>query len=139
MQNLKLNFQKPWNFKYQQIQGDAFEKMKELKSKNTKFDLVILDPPAFARSKKHRSQALEAYSRLAELGVELVVEGGKLFAASCSVPVSANAFYKAVHKGAAFSNKKLTEITRNGHAIDHPVFFEEMEYLKSVLGWIGNK
>ena len=139
IQNLKLNFNEARNFEYQQIEGDAFKKLKELKSKNIKFDIVILDPPAFARSKKHRSQALEAYSRLAELGVELVVEGGRLFTASCSAPVSANDFYKAVHKGVDLANKKLTEITRTGHSIDHPVFLEEMEYLKSVLGWVGSK
>ena len=139
MQNLKLNFNGTLNFEYQQIEGDAFKKLKELKSKKTKFDLVVLDPPAFARSKKHRPQALEAYSRLAELGVQLVAKGGRMFAASCSAPVSAHDFYKAVHKGVALANKKLTEITRTGHSIDHPVLFEEMEYLKSVLGWVGDK
>ena len=139
MQTLKLNFQEPRNFDFKQIEGDAFQKLKELNSNNTRFDLVILDPPAFARSKKHRPQALEAYSRLAELGVQLVAEGGKLFAASCSAPVSADDFYKAVHKGVALANRKLTEITRSGHAIDHPVRFAEMEYLKSVTGWVGGK
>ena len=139
LQNLKLNFQETRNFDFQQIEGDAFQKLKELNSNNTRFDLVILDPPAFARSKKHRPQALEAYSRLAELGVQLVAEGGKLFAASCSAPVSADDFYKAVHKGVALANRKLTEITRSGHAIDHPVRFAEMEYLKSVTGWVGGK
>ena len=139
LQNLKLNFKETRNFDFQQIEGDAFQKLKELNSNNTRFDLVILDPPAFARSKKHRPQALEAYSRLAELGVQLVAEGGKLFAASCSAPVSADDFYKAVHKGVALANRKLTEITRSGHAIDHPVRFAEMEYLKSVTGWVGGK
>ncbi len=139
LQNLKLNFQETRNFDFKQIEGDAFQKLKELNSNNTRFDLVILDPPAFARSKKHRPQALEAYSRLAELGVQLVAEGGKLFAASCSAPVSADDFYKAVHKGVALANRKLTEITRSGHAIDHPVRFAEMEYLKSVTGWVGGK
>jgi len=139
IKNLKLNFNETRNFDYQQIEGDGFEKLKELKSRNTKFDLVILDPPAFARSKKHRPQALEAYSRLAELGVQLVAKGGRMFAASCSAPIPATDFYKAVHKGVSLANKKLTEITRTGHSIDHPVLYEEMEYLKSVLGWVGNK
>ena len=139
MQNLKLNFQDAHNFDYRQIKGDAFQKLKELKSENSKFDLVILDPPAFARRKTHRSQALGSYSRLAELGVQLVAHGGRLFAASCSAPVSADDFYKAVHKGISFANKKLTETSRAGHAMDHPVLFSEMEYLKMVTGWVENK
>ncbi len=139
LQNLQLNFPETRNLDYQQIEGDAFQKLQELKSENSLFDLVILDPPAFARKKKHRPQALEAYSRLAGLGVQLVAPGGRLFSASCSAHVSAEDFYKAVHYGVTGANKKLTEISRSGHAIDHPVQFTELEYLKSEMGWVGDK
>lgn len=139
LQNLKLNFPGKRSFEYEQIEGDAFQKLQELKSKNSQFDLVILDPPAFARKKKHRPQALEAYSRLAELGVQLVAPGGRLFSASCSAHVSAEDFYKAVNYGVSSAQKKLTRITTTGHAEDHPVLFSELEYLKSVMGWVGDK
>jgi len=139
LQNLQLNFPETRNLDYQQIEGDAFQKLQELKSENSLFDLVILDPPAFARKKKHRPQALEAYSRLAGLGVQLVAPEGRLFSASCSAHVSAEDFYKAVHYGVTGANKKLTEISRSGHAIDHPVQFTELEYLKSEMGWVGDK
>ena len=136
LKNLKLNYPNEQNFEYSQIEGDAFQKLHELKLQNRQFDLVILDPPAFARKKKHRPQALEAYSRLAELGVQLVVPGGRLFSASCSAHISAKEFYKAVSYGVRFANKRIREITKTRHALDHPVKFKEFEYLKSLLGWV---
>ena len=136
LKNLKLNYPNEQNFEYSQIEGDAFQKLHELKLQNRQFDLVILDPPAFARKKKHRPQALEAYSRLAELGVQLVVPGGRLFSASCSAHISAKEFYKAVNYGVGFANKRIQEITKTRHALDHPVKFKEFEYLKSLLGWV---
>ena len=136
LKNLKLNYPNEQNFEYSQIEGDAFQKLHELKLQNRQFDLVILDPPAFARKKKHRPQALEAYSRLAELGVQLVVPGGRLFSASCSAHISAKEFYKAVNYGVRFADKRLQEITKTRHALDHPVKFKECEYLKSLLGWV---
>jgi 23S rRNA (cytosine1962-C5)-methyltransferase len=136
LKNLKLNYPNEQNFEYSQIEGDAFKKLHELKLQNRQFDLVILDPPAFARKKKHRPQALEAYSRLAELGVQLVVPGGRLFSASCSAHISAKEFYKAVNYGVGFANKRIQEITKTRHALDHPVKFKEFEYLKSLLGWV---
>ena len=136
LQNLKLNYPNEQNFEYSQIEGDAFQKLHELKLQNRQFDLVILDPPAFARKKKHRPQALEAYSRLAELGVQLVVPGGRLFSASCSAHISAKEFYKAVNYGVGFANKRIQKITKTRHALDHPVKFKEFEYLKSILGWV---
>ncbi|MBT6716679.1 MAG: methyltransferase domain-containing protein [Nitrospina sp.] len=139
LQNLQLNFPDRRNFEYQQLEGDAFEKLKELKLKNSQFDLVILDPPAFARNKKHRPQALEAYSRLAELGAQLVAPGGRLFAASCSAHVSAEEFFKAVNSGIASAQKMLAEISRTGHAVDHPIAFAEFQYLKAIMGWVREK
>jgi 23S rRNA (cytosine1962-C5)-methyltransferase len=136
LQNLKLNYPNEQNFEYSQVEGDAFQKLHELKLQNRQFDLVILDPPAFARKKKHRPQALEAYSRLAELGVQLVVPGGRLFSASCSAHISAKEFYKALSYGVGFANKRIQEITKTRHALDHPVKFKELEYLKSLLGWV---
>ena len=85
---MKLNFPGKRDLEFQQIEGDAFQKLRALKLKNSKFDLVILDPPAFTRKKKDKVKALEAYSRLTTLGVELVKSGGRLFSASCSAHVS---------------------------------------------------
>lgn len=139
LRNLKLNFPENKDLEFQQLEGDAFQKLQELKQKSSQFDLVILDPPAFARKKKHRPQALEAYRRLTTLGVQLVKPGGRLFSASCSAHVSAKDFYKAVNLGVSSTQKKLIEISKTGHAVDHPLKFAESEYLKSVLGWVREK
>ena len=139
LQNLRLNFPEKKDLDFQQIEGDAFQNLSALKLKNLKFDLVILDPPAFARKKNHRAQAIEAYTRLTTLGTQLVRSGGRLFSASCSVHVSLEEFSKAVQNGVATAQKQLTEIRVNGHAIDHPIQFTEARYLKSIMGCIREK
>ena len=139
LKNLELNFPEKKDLEFQQIEGDAFQKLRALKLENSKFDLVILDPPAFAQKKKDRVKALEAYSRLTTLGVQLVKSGGRLFSASCSAHVSLEEFSKAVQQGVSSAQKKLTEIRITGHAIDHPIQFAEAKYLKCLMGWIREK
>ena len=139
LQNLKLNFPEKKDLEFQQIEGDAFQRLQALKLENSKFDLVILDPPAFARKKKHKVQALEAYSRLTTLGVQLVKSGGRLFSASCSAHVSLEEFSKAVKQGVSSAQKELTKICITGHGIDHPIEFAEAKYLKCIMGWVGEK
>ena len=136
---MRLNFSGKRNLEFQQIEGDAFQKLRALKLKNSKFDLVILDPPAFTRKKKDKVKALEAYSHLTTLGVQLVKSGGRLFSASCSAHVSLAEFSKAVQQGVSSAQKNLTEIRITGHAIDHPPKFTEAQYLKSIMGWIREK
>jgi len=139
LQNLKLNFPEKKDLEFRQIEGDAFQKLQALKLENSKFDLVILDPPAFARKKKHKVQALEAYSRLTTLGVQLIKPGGRLFSASCSAHVSLEEFSKAVQQGVSSTQKELTKICITGHGIDHPIEFAEARYLKCIMGWIVEK
>ena len=106
--NLKLNFPDE-SFPAQsftQKEGDAFQILAGLKSEKRFFDLVILDPPAFARNKKHKAQALEAYARMAKAGAE--VASGILFAASCSAHVPENDFYDAVYRGIGSAGIKLS-------------------------------
>ena len=137
LRNLKLNFPEK-SFpaqKFTQKEGDAFRILAELKSEKRFFDLVILDPPAFAKNKKHKAQALEAYARLAKAGAE--VTSGMLLAASCSRHVQANEFYDAVCRGIGSAGKKYKEIARRGHALDHPATFAEAFYLKSAYLEIG--
>ena len=94
-----------------------------------------MDPPAFARKKKHKAQALDAYAGLAQAGAQLT--SGVLFAASCSVHVPTNEFYDAVYHGIRSAGKKCEEIARTEHAKDHPATFPEAFYLKSTYIKIG--
>ncbi len=131
---LELNFPKKRlkSGDVRQLQGDAFQLLKELEDKNEQFDLVILDPPAFAIKKQQKAKALAAYRRLAEAGARLTQNGGLLFAASCSAHVSRDEFFRAVHAGVEASGKHCEEDSRTGHAIDHPIAFKEGEYLKGI-------
>ncbi|MEE9259037.1 MAG: class I SAM-dependent rRNA methyltransferase [Nitrospinaceae bacterium] len=116
-----------------QIQGDAFQHLAELEANGELFDLVILDPPAFAARKNQKSAALKAYSRLVHAGAVLTSPGGMLFAASCSAHVSATDFYDSVFRGLTTAEKQGEEIMRTGHAQDHPVTFELGAYLKGIF------
>ena len=117
---------------FQQFHGDAFTALRQLQNQKHSFDIVILDPPAFAVKKKQKPQALATYRRLAESGARLTRPGGILFAASCSRQVSAEDFFREVFAGIRSAGKVYEEIDRTGHAPDHPVAFKEAEYLKGL-------
>ncbi|PIP72633.1 MAG: rRNA large subunit methyltransferase I [Nitrospinae bacterium CG22_combo_CG10-13_8_21_14_all_47_10] len=137
LRNLKLNFPEK-SFPAQnftQAEGDAFQILARLKSEKRFFDLVILDPPAFAKNKKQKAQALEAYTRLVKAGAQ--VTSGALLAASCSRHVPADEFYNAVYRGIDSAGKKYKEIAKTGHALDHPATFAEAFYLKSIYIQVG--
>ena len=132
--NLQLNFSErvfaPEEF--DQLRGDAFEMLARLEAQNKKFDLVLLDPPAFAKRKKQIQVALSAYARLVEAGTKLVSKRGILFASSCSVHVSSVEFYEAVFSGIRAAGRSYQELRRTGHALDHPATFTQGVYLKAI-------
>jgi len=138
---LDLNFPGKLSGKmhFRQLKGDAFQLLKELESQREAFDLVILDPPAFAIKKKQKMKALAAYRRLAEAGARLTLNGGLLFSASCSAHVPPDEFFQEVFSGVDAAEKGYEETLRTGHAIDHPVSFKEGEYLKGIYLRISGK
>jgi 23S rRNA (cytosine1962-C5)-methyltransferase len=137
--NLKLNFpdQAEDATVFRQVSADAFEEFARMEERNETFDIVILDPPAFAKNKAHKRNALLAYTRLAKAGAKRTKPGGLLFAASCSAPVEAWEFYRAVDLGIRNAGRTYEEIERTGHAIDHPVAFREGAYLKGIYCRVG--
>ena len=110
--------------------GDAFEIMRDLAGKRETFDIVIVDPPSFAKSKAEVPAALNTYSRLAALAVKLCAPGGTLVFASCSSRVHADELFERVHKTASAAGRPLQEWSRTSHAFDHPALFAESSYLK---------
>jgi 23S rRNA (cytosine1962-C5)-methyltransferase len=132
--NFALNFSatESGGKEFQQIEGDAFNALRQLQDRKISFDIVILDPPAFAVKKKQKPRALQTYRRLAESGARLTSPGGLLFAASCSRQVSADEFFHEVFSGVRSAGKNYQETDRTGHAMDHPVTFKEAEYLKGI-------
>ena len=113
--------------------GDAFELLLQMGDAGRRFDLVVLDPPAFARKQSEVQRALAAYGRLTSLGLGVLQPGGVLVASSCSSRVNAEDFFQVVNQAARTARRPLREIERTGHAIDHPVGFSEGVYLKCLF------
>ncbi len=120
---------------HETVQADAFEWLDEKAA--GQFDLVALDPPSLARRESERAGAIQAYGRLAALGVKSLRFGGILLAASCSAHVSAEEFFEIVRQSAAKSGRKFVELRTTAHAPDHPATFKEGAYLKAIYLELG--
>ncbi len=132
-ENMMMNFPNKVSKEadFLQIPGDAFRVLSEFKRQKRQFDLVILDPPAFASRKEHKPNALQAYLRLAKAGAHCTRPGGLLFAASCSQSVPAKEFFRSVSLGIRQTGRKEKALFKSKHAVDHPVNFLGGEYLKA--------
>ncbi|MCB9006702.1 MAG: class I SAM-dependent methyltransferase [Ardenticatenaceae bacterium] len=135
MRNFKLNraHEVVAGAEHELLVGDAFLTMKQLIENGRRFEMVIIDPPAFAKRQDEVERALSAYGRLVRLGLKLLRSGGILVMASCSSRVNADQFFELVHKTAVGVGRPLQEIERTGHALDHPIAFPEGAYLKCLF------
>lgn len=115
--------------------GDAFDVMTEAAQAGERFDIVICDPPAFAKSKKDQAAGLRAYGRTARLAAALVAPGGFLFVASCSHHAAPEAFAAAVAEGLSRARRTGRILATTGAGPDHPVHphLPESAYLKAQL------
>jgi len=119
--------------------GDAFEVMAEAARAGEQYDIVVCDPPAFAKSKKDQAAGLRAYGRMARLAAALVAPGGFLFVASCSYHAPLEAFAAAVAEGVWRARRGGRVLATTGAGPDHPVHpqLPESAYLKAQL-WQGD-
>ena len=115
---------------HETITGDAFAEMQTLIDKGTRFDIVVIDPPSFAKSKKEMAIAKKKYKQLAALGEKLTAKKGILVLASCSSRVAAEDFFKINTTTLDTQKRSYTVIKQTYHDIDHPVGFLEGAYLK---------
>jgi len=113
---------------------DAFEALEQLGAAGARFDLVICDPPAFAKSRKDIEAGLRAYARLARLAAGVVANGGMLFTASCSHHATPEAFAERVGFGLWKSGREGRIFASGGAGPDHPVHpgLPESSYLKGL-------
>lgn len=121
------------------LAADAFEGLQTLAANGKQFDLVVVDPPSFAKRQNEVDGALAAYMRLTQLALDVVVPQGIVVMASCSSRVSAEAFYNAVFGAAHRAGHHLHEIQRTQHAPDHPIIdtFPEGAYLKCLYATVS--
>jgi 23S rRNA (cytosine1962-C5)-methyltransferase len=117
------------------VQADVFSKLRELRDRNAKFDLVVLDPPKFAPSAAQVKKAARAYKDINLWALKLLAPGGLLATFSCSGGISPELFQSIVAGAALDAGGDAKIIERFGAAADHPVALEfpEGEYLKGLL------
>jgi 23S rRNA (cytosine1962-C5)-methyltransferase len=115
---------------HKSVQVDTFDWLAA--NEQRKFDLIVLDPPSFAKRESERAGAIRAYEKLAGLGIQHLATGGILVACSCSAHVTAEEFFEAVRRSAAKSGRAFREIQTAHHAPDHHATFKEAEYLKGI-------
>jgi 23S rRNA (cytosine1962-C5)-methyltransferase len=113
--------------------GDAFDVLEALARERAQFDIVVIDPPAFAKRKKDLPKALAAYKRLNQLAIQVLANDGILVSCSCSYHVAAEELQDAVTKAARGAQKHLQVLEIGGQAPDHPVHpaIPETRYLKA--------
>jgi 23S rRNA (cytosine1962-C5)-methyltransferase len=132
-QNVKLNFGD--DNRHEAFTADAFEFMRNIKDK---YDLIILDPPAFAKHRDAVHQALQAYKRINTRAFEQIRSGGIIFTFSCSQVVSKEKFREAVFSAAAISGRNVRILHQLTQPADHPVniYHPEGEYLKGLVLYV---
>ncbi len=131
--NVELNF--PGDSRHQAFTADAF---KFLDNMPTTYDLIILDPPAFAKHRDALRNALKGYTRLNRKAIEQIQPGGILFTFSCSQAVDKNQFRTAVFTAAAAAGRKVRILHQLHQPADHPVniYHPEGEYLKGLVLYV---
>ena len=134
--NVAHNFPKAKN--HTAVTADAFEYLTAQKNAGRTFDLIILDPPAFAKHRDAVKNALRGYQRINAKAIEMIRSGGILFTFSCSQAVDKEAFRLAVFSAAASVGRKVRILHQLHQPQDHPIniYHPEGEYLKGLVLYI---
>lgn len=135
--NLKLNGLDPDRHTF--VTADCFEVLNRYVQQGHTFDLIILDPPSFAKSKQNRYAAVRAYTKLNALALKCLVPNGLLVTASCTSQVSPEAFREMLAAAGGMNDRRLQIIHEAGQPLDHPVpaAFPEGRYLKFVVAKVS--
>ncbi len=125
--------------KHEFLIANAFEYLEQAKREGEKFDVVILDPPAFAKTQGARTQALKAYRRLNMLGMHVLRPGGILLTCSCSGAVGLDDFLGVLSQVTQRLHRPVQLLEVYTHSVDHPInlAMPETTYLKVVICCVG--
>jgi len=131
--NIELNF--PGDNRHEAFAEDAFKFMEQMEEH---YDLIILDPPAFAKHKDALKNALRGYTKLNARAFEKIQPGGILFTFSCSQAVNKDQFRTAVFTAAAMAKRKVRILHQLHQPADHPIniYHPEGEYLKGLVLYV---
>ena len=114
---------------------NAFDYLKQISKEQQQFDVVILDPPAFTKSREHIQKAVTGYKEINLRGMKLVKPGGFLVSASCTNLVPPDLFLKTIEMAAKDAKRKLRQVTWQTQATDHPIVWHipNTQYLKFLI------
>ncbi|HUS16314.1 MAG TPA: class I SAM-dependent methyltransferase, partial [Chloroflexia bacterium] len=115
--------------------GNAFDVLKRLNTERAQFDLVILDPPPFAKNRAAVEGALRGYKEINLRALRMVPDGGFLVTCSCSFHVTPDLFRNVVASAALDAGRRLRLIEERAQNVDHPILvgYEESHYLKCLI------
>ncbi len=133
-ENVELNF--PNDGRHKAFAQDAFKFLDDIKK--GEYDIIVLDPPAFAKHKDAVRNAMKGYSRLNQKALEKLPEGGLLFTFSCSQVITKDAFRTAVFTAAIHAKRKVRILHQLHQPADHPIniYHPEGEYLKGLVLYV---
>ncbi|MBO4250946.1 MAG: class I SAM-dependent rRNA methyltransferase [Paludibacteraceae bacterium] len=134
--NVQKNFPQATN--HRAVTADAFEYLTAQRAEGRQFDLIILDPPAFAKHRDAIRNALRGYQRINAKAIEMIRPGGILFTFSCSQAVDKEQFRLAVFSAAAQVGRKVRILHQLHQPQDHPIniYHPEGEYLKGLVLYV---
>jgi len=117
------------------VEGDAFKILRDWSDAGEKFDVIVLDPPAFAKTRRAVEGALRGYKELNLRALKMLTPGGLLVSCSCSHHVSLAELEATVASAAVDAGRRVRLLERRGAALDHPVVLNlpETEYLKCLV------
>lgn len=117
------------------VAADVFATLTQFQQEGREYDMVVVDPPSFAKSQEEIGRATAAYHKLTRAALTVLAPQGILMIASCSSRITAEQFYATVHEAAEESERPLWEHKRTSHALDHPIreSFPEGTYLKCLF------
>ncbi len=116
-------------------EANAFDLLKDYATAGRQYDTIVLDPPAFAKSKRAVDTALRGYKELNLRALKMLRPGGVLVTCSCSFHVSEGEFLEMLGSAAADAGRRVRILEKRGAAIDHPVLLNmpETAYLKCLI------
>jgi 23S rRNA (cytosine1962-C5)-methyltransferase len=133
--NLQQNREALGSVEVDWVKGDAFAVLRDWSENGAEYDTIVLDPPAFAKTKRAADSAMRGYKELNLRAFKMLRPGGTLITCSCSHHVSLAEFEAVVAAAAADSGRRVRLLERRGAARDHPVILTipETEYLKCLI------
>jgi len=137
-QNEELNRNSHTCGEIEWIEGNAFDLLKDYSTAGRQYDTIVLDPPAFAKSKRNVETAIRGYKEINLRAIKMLRPQGVLVSCSCSFHVSEGEFLEMVTGAAADAGRRLRILEKRGAAIDHPTLLgvPETQYLKCIIAQV---